>query len=118
MMLTPHILCGQHPRTSSRSVRTGAGDACRAAAQKDFDRCAEMQAELDPQRLEQELVILAQKSESPAEELDRLRSYAAVEVRLRAEKLVRQARWRSDFLMQELTRRPTPSGSKAFDSNT
>ena len=36
-----------------------------------LDRCAEMQADLDPQRLEQELVILAQKSDV-AEELDRL----------------------------------------------
>ena len=36
-----------------------------------LDRCAEMQADLDPQRLEQELVMLAQKSDV-AEELDRL----------------------------------------------
>lgn len=36
--------------------------------QKILDRCVEMQAELDPQRLEQELVLLAQKSDV-AEEL-------------------------------------------------
>ncbi|MBU0807250.1 MAG: YicC family protein, partial [Gammaproteobacteria bacterium] len=42
-----------------------------AQRQKIIDRCAEMQAELDPQRLEQELVMLAQKSDV-AEELDRL----------------------------------------------
>src|SRR5690606_30424438 len=39
--------------------------------QKIETRFAEMQAELDPQRLEQELVLLAQKSDV-AEELDRL----------------------------------------------
>jgi uncharacterized protein (TIGR00255 family) len=44
--------------------------------QKILDRCAEMQVELDPQRLEQELVMLAQKSDV-AEELDRPRHRSA-----------------------------------------
>lgn len=39
-------------------------------------RFAEMQAELDPQRLEQELVLLAQKSDV-AEELDRLSTHVS-----------------------------------------
>ena len=42
--------------------------------QKILDRCAELQVELDPQRLEQELVMLAQKSDV-AEELDRLSTH-------------------------------------------
>ncbi|MEI5154492.1 YicC/YloC family endoribonuclease, partial [Pseudomonas aeruginosa] len=42
--------------------------------QKILDRFAELKAELDPQRLEQELVLLAQKSDV-AEELDRLATH-------------------------------------------
>lgn len=42
--------------------------------QKVLDRFADMKAELDPQRLEQEMVMLAQKSDV-AEELDRLSTH-------------------------------------------
>lgn len=42
--------------------------------QKIETRCAELKVELDPQRLEQELVLLAQKSDV-AEELDRLSTH-------------------------------------------
>ena len=80
--------------------------------QKILDRCAEMQAELDPQRLEQELVILAQKSDV-AEELDRLSTHVS-EVR-RVLKTGGQAGRRLDFLMQELNREANTLGSKAFD---
>ena len=78
--------------------------------QKILDRCAEMQAELDPQRLEQELVILAQKSDV-AEELDRLSTHVS-EVR-RVLKTGGQAGRRLDFLMQELNREANTLGSKA-----
>ncbi|WP_277373240.1 YicC/YloC family endoribonuclease [Pseudomonas sp. AA-38] len=75
-------------------------------------RFAEMQAELDPQRLEQELVLLAQKSDV-AEELDRLSTHVS-EVR-RVLKVGGAAGRRLDFLMQELNREANTLGSKAFD---
>ena len=75
-------------------------------------RFAEMQAELDPQRLEQELVLLAQKSDV-AEELDRLSTHVN-EVR-RVLKAGGAAGRRLDFLMQELNREANTLGSKAFD---
>ncbi|MBX9762696.1 MAG: YicC family protein [Pseudomonadaceae bacterium] len=83
--------------------------------QKILDRCADMQAELDPQRLEQELVILAQKSDV-AEELDRLSTHVS-EVR-RVLKTGGQAGRRLDFLMQELNREANTLGSKAFDTRS
>ena len=83
--------------------------------QKILDRCAEMHAELDPQRLEQELVMLAQKSDV-AEELDRLNTHVT-EVR-RVLKTGGQAGRRLDFLMQELNREANTLGSKAFDTRS
>ncbi|WP_287029837.1 YicC/YloC family endoribonuclease [Pseudomonas sp. UBA6310] len=80
--------------------------------QKILDRFAEMRAELDPQRLEQELVLLAQKSDV-AEELDRLSTHVG-EVR-RVLKAGGAAGRRLDFLMQELNREANTLGSKAFD---
>ena len=78
-------------------------------------RFAEMQAELDPQRLEQELVLLAQKSDV-AEELDRLSTHVS-EVR-RVLKAGGAAGRRLDFLMQELNREANTLGSKAFDTRS
>ncbi|TIH10320.1 YicC/YloC family endoribonuclease [Pseudomonas leptonychotis] len=86
-----------------------------AQRQKILDRCAEMHAELDPQRLEQELVMLAQKSDV-AEELDRLNTHVT-EVR-RVLKTGGQAGRRLDFLMQELNREANTLGSKAFDTRS
>ncbi len=83
-----------------------------AQRQKLLDRCAELRIELDPQRLEQELVILAQKSDV-AEELDRLTTHVN-EVR-RVLKSGGAAGRRLDFLMQELNREANTLGSKAFD---
>lgn len=83
--------------------------------QKILDRCAEMQVELDPQRLEQELVLLAQKSDV-AEELDRLTTHVS-EVR-RVLKAGGAAGRRLDFLMQELNREANTLGSKAFDTRS
>ena len=80
--------------------------------QKILDRFTEMKAELDPQRLEQELVLLAQKSDV-AEELDRLSTHVS-EVR-RVLKAGGAAGRRLDFLMQELNREANTLGSKAFD---
>ncbi|WXL25641.1 YicC/YloC family endoribonuclease [Ectopseudomonas mendocina] len=83
--------------------------------QKILDRCAEMKVDLDPQRLEQELVILAQKSDV-AEELDRLSTHVT-EVR-RVLKSGGAAGRRLDFLMQELNREANTLGSKAFDTRS
>jgi uncharacterized protein (TIGR00255 family) len=83
--------------------------------QKILDRCAEMKVDLDPQRLEQEMVILAQKSDV-AEELDRLSTHVT-EVR-RVLKSGGAAGRRLDFLMQELNREANTLGSKAFDTRS
>jgi uncharacterized protein (TIGR00255 family) len=83
--------------------------------QKILERCREMQTELDPQRLEQEMVLLAQKSDV-AEELDRLSTHVS-EVR-RVLKAGGAAGRRLDFLMQELNREANTLGSKAFDTRS
>ena len=83
-----------------------------AQRQRILDRFADMQADLEPQRLEQEMVLLAQKSDV-AEELDRLSTHVT-EVR-RVLKSSGAAGRRLDFLMQELNREANTLGSKAFD---
>ncbi|MEW6176860.1 MAG: YicC/YloC family endoribonuclease [Pseudomonadota bacterium] len=83
-----------------------------AQRQKILERFNEMAAELDPQRLEQEMVLLAQKSDV-AEELDRLTTHVG-EVQ-RVLKAGGAAGRRLDFLMQELNREANTLGSKAFD---
>ena len=83
--------------------------------QKILTRCQEMQIELDPQRLEQELVILAQKSDV-AEELDRLATHIT-EVH-RVLKTGGAIGRRLDFLMQELNREANTLGSKAIDTRS
>src|SRR5690606_351404 len=83
--------------------------------QKVLHRCSELLVDLDPQRLEQELVILAQKSDV-AEELDRLATHVT-EVR-RVLKAGGAAGRRLDFLMQELNREANTLGSKAFDTRS
>ncbi|WP_028241414.1 YicC/YloC family endoribonuclease [Stutzerimonas azotifigens] len=83
-----------------------------AQRQKILDRFAELAIELDAQRVEQEMVLLAQKSDV-AEELDRLGTHVA-EVR-RVLAAGGAAGRRLDFLMQELNREANTLGSKAFD---
>lgn len=80
--------------------------------QRILDRFNELKIELDPQRLEQELVLLAQKSDV-AEELDRLKTHVT-EVRRVLSSDGASGR-RLDFLMQELNREANTLGSKAFD---
>ena len=83
--------------------------------QKILARCQEMQTELDAQRLEQELVLLAQKSDV-AEELDRLITHIS-EVH-RVLKTGGAIGRRLDFLMQELNREANTLGSKAIDTRS
>ena len=83
--------------------------------QKILTRCQEMEVELDPQRLEQELVLLAQKSDV-AEELDRLSTHITEVHRvLQTGGAVGR---RLDFLMQELNREANTLGSKAIDTRS
>ena len=76
------------------------------------DRLVELRAELDPQRLEQELSLLAAKLDVD-EEMDRLEAHAAEvrDVLTRNEPVGR----RLDFLMQELNREANTLGSKSAD---
>lgn len=78
--------------------------------QKILTRCTEISVEIDPQRLEQELVLLAQRSDV-AEELDRLLTHLH-EVRHALHSRGAVGR-RLDFLMQELNREANTLGSKA-----
>ncbi|KGF64229.1 MULTISPECIES: YicC/YloC family endoribonuclease [Pseudomonas] len=99
-------------KTEVATLRNLVPQMLAAQRQKVLDRFADMKAELDPQRLEQEMVLLAQKSDV-AEELDRLSTHVT-EVR-RVLKAGGQAGRRLDFLMQELNREANTLGSKAFD---
>ncbi len=101
--------------TETATLRSQVPQMLAAQRQKLLDRCVEMRAELDPQRLEQELVMLAQKSDV-AEELDRLGTHVT-EVR-RVLKSGGAAGRRLDFLMQELNREANTLGSKAFDTRS
>lgn len=78
-------------------------------------KLAEIQAELDPQRLEQELIILAQKADVE-EELDRLQAHIG-EVELALDKGGSVGR-RLDFLMQEFNREANTLSSKSTASAT
>jgi uncharacterized protein (TIGR00255 family) len=76
------------------------------------DRLAEVRTELDPNRLEQELALLAQRLDVD-EEMDRLTAHIA-EIRsvLKGRGPVGR---RLDFLMQELNREANTLGSKSSD---
>ena len=76
------------------------------------DRLADIQGDLDPGRLEQELVVFANKADI-TEELDRLDSHISeVSQAMESDKPVGR---RLDFLMQELNREANTMGSKAAD---
>jgi len=79
------------------------------------ERVAELQVNLDPERLEQEMVMLAQKSDV-AEELDRLQSHVT-EVQNVLQRDEPTGR-RLDFLMQELNREANTLGSKSINTET
>jgi len=78
-------------------------------------RLAEISVELDPQRLEQELVLLANKADVE-EELDRLSAH--VEEVQRVLKKGGPCGRRLDFLMQELNREANTLSSKSISSNS
>jgi uncharacterized protein (TIGR00255 family) len=79
------------------------------------DRIAQLVSEVDHERLEQELAILAQRLDVD-EEIDRLRGHVA-EVR-KAFAAEDAAGRRLDFLMQELNREANTLSSKSLDLET
>ncbi len=79
------------------------------------DKLAELDMELEPERLEQEIVLLVQKADVD-EELDRLTTHIA-EVRRVLNKGGACGR-RLDFLMQELNREANTLSSKSIISDT
>ena len=87
-------------------------DACR---QRLRDRLAEFAEQLNEERLEQEIALVAQKTDV-AEELDRLDAHVK-EVQRVVDKEQPAGR-RLDFLMQELNREANTLGSKSIDTET
>ncbi len=78
-------------------------------------RIEALDIEADPQRLEQELVFVAQRLDVD-EELDRLDSHLAeLEEALQTDEPVGR---RLDFLMQEFNREANTLGSKSHDAET
>lgn len=77
------------------------------------NRLSEIQGELDPARIEQEMVLLAQKMDV-AEEMDRLDAHVA-ETRRILNKGGAQGR-RLDFMMQEFNRESNTLASKSISS--
>lgn len=83
--------------------------------EKLLKRIQDASVEVDENRLEQELAILAQKTDVD-EELDRLVTHVAeVERVLKDQKPIGR---RLDFLMQELNREANTLGSKSIDTET
>ena len=83
--------------------------------QKLIDRLAEAKLELDPTRIEQEIILLAQRIDV-AEELDRLGMHIA-ETRKILKKGGSCGR-RLDFMMQEFNRESNTLGSKSINAET
>lgn len=83
--------------------------------QKLAERIAELEVNLEPERLEQEMVLLAQKADV-AEEIDRLQNHVnEVKHTLKRDEPIGR---RLDFLMQELNREANTLGSKSIDTDT
>ena len=79
------------------------------------ERVAQLGVQLDPERLEQEIVLLAYKMDVE-EELDRLGSHVTETLTVLDSK--EQAGRRLDFLMQELNREANTLSSKSQDAET
>ncbi len=86
-----------------------------AQREKLQNKIAALQIELDPERLEQEIALLAQKADVD-EELDRLDTHV-IEVK-RSLKQTDSLGRRLDFLMQELNREANTLSSKSVVSET
>ncbi len=95
-------------------VRNELPKLCLAQKQRLLNKIEEVKVNLDPARLEQEVVLLLQKADVD-EELDRLETHVK-EVRRTLNKPEAIGR-RLDFLMQELNREANTLSSKAIDTN-
>lgn len=87
----------------------------KAQRERLLERCAELSAEVDSNRLEQELLFFAQKLDV-AEEMDRLSAHVAECKKILSEGGI--VGRRLDFLMQELNREANTLSSKSVDSQT
>lgn len=96
-------------------VRARMPEILAAQREKLQTKLAALQIELDPERLEQEIVLLAQKADVD-EELDRLDTHV-IEVK-RSLKQTDSLGRRLDFLMQELNREANTLSSKSVVSDT
>jgi len=97
------------------NVRALMPEILAAQREKLQTKLAALQVELDPERLEQEIVLLAQKADVD-EELDRLDTHV-LEVK-RSLKQTDSLGRRLDFLMQELNREANTLSSKSIVSET
>ncbi len=98
-----------------QQVRKRRPEVMASLREKLLQRIADLDVDADPQRVEQELVMIAQKLDVD-EELDRLDSHLVevANVLKRNEPVGR----RLDFLMQEFNRESNTLGSKSQDSET
>ncbi len=97
------------------SIRSWLPEIHSALRQRMLDRIADLQQPLDPGRVEQEVVILAQKMDVD-EELDRLDAH--VQEAYRVLDLTEPVGRRLDFLMQEFNRESNTLSSKSVDQRT
>ncbi len=97
------------------AVRARMPEILAAQREKLQTKLAALQVELEPERLEQEIVLLAQKADVD-EELDRLDTHV-LEVK-RSLKQTDSLGRRLDFLMQELNREANTLSSKSIVSET
>jgi len=98
-----------------KEVKKRLPDIMQLWREKLLKRIQDASIEVDENRLEQELVIIAQKTDVD-EELDRLETHVTeVERVLKSEKPIGR---RLDFLMQELNREANTLGSKSIDTET
>jgi len=97
------------------TVKVRLPEVLEGSRQRMRERAAELEQRIDEERLEQELLILAQKQDV-AEELDRLEAHVAeIRAALAGDDAVGR---RLDFLMQELNREANTLGSKSADPTT
>ena len=101
--------------TMVAEVRARLPEVTEAIRHRVAERARSLDARIDPERLEQELVLLAQKLDV-AEELDRLDAH--VEETRAALKMQAPIGRRLDFLMQEFNREANTLASKSGDPTT
>ena len=99
----------------AKSVRARMPEVLDASRQKQRERIERLGVDADPERLEVELALIAQKLDVD-EELDRLNSHIT-EIRETLAKDEPVGR-RLDFLIQELNREANTLGSKSADTET